>query len=61
MPVVVAEVSVPPEAFNVYGPPALFKVRPVNVATPALALSVLAPPRVAPPGLDASARLTLPP
>jgi hypothetical protein len=47
----VAEVRAPPDALSVYALAASLNVRLLNVATPAIALTVSVPPRVALPGL----------
>ena len=47
-------------AWSVSPTPGALMVTPVNVATPLTAVAVSVPPNVAPPGLAASASVTLP-
>ena len=59
MLLVVAALRLTPDVVSVYPAAAWLSVKPEKVATPALAFIVSGPPRVAPPGFAASARVTL--
>ena len=55
-----AAVSVPDDAVSVYPVPTLSMLRPLNVATPLTASTVVVPESVPPPGFVAIARVTSP-